>query len=116
MTSPCAPRELGFGEVSSFLVSGNLVFDAAGPHQLETRIETALEAALGYAVEAFIRDAVEVAGVAARQPFPSEAVAASTGKPQVTFLRRVPAAADVEAVLAHASEADRIAVMGREWH
>lgn len=52
----------------------------------------------------------------ARQPFPAAAVAASTGKPQVTFLRRVPAAAAVAVALTHGSDRDRLAVVGREWY
>ena len=113
----CAPlRELGLTEVSSFLASGNVVFDAASPDDLESRIEAALEAALGYTVEAFVRDGAEVSEVAARQPFPAAAISASTGKPQVTFLRQAPAPAEVEAALAHDSDDDRVAVIGREWY
>ncbi len=124
----CAPLvELGFDNVASFLASGNLAFDAdpdsaadaddfdAG-HDLEVRIAAQLEAALGFPVETFVRTAAEVSGIVSRQPFPAEVVAASAGKPQVTFVRTTPSPEVVEAVLAHETEEDRLGIHGREWY
>jgi uncharacterized protein (DUF1697 family) len=113
----CAPFEdLGFDEVASFLASGNVVFEVEDAHDLERRIEEALASALGYPVETFVRSADEVSEVVACRPFPTEVLAATAGKLQVTFLRRVPAAPDAEATLALATDEDRLAVIGREWY
>jgi uncharacterized protein (DUF1697 family) len=113
----CAPfEELGFHEVASFLASGNVVFDADDAHDLESRIEEALASALGYPVETFVRSADEVSEIVARRPFPAEVLAATEGKLQVTFLRRIPAAPDVAAAVVHATDEDRLAVIGREWY
>ncbi len=113
----CEPLEdLGLRQVSSFLASGNVAFDTDDAHDLVARIEAALESALGYPVETFVRDAAEVAEILAHQPFPAGALKGSTGKPQVTFLRHPPAATDIEAAMAHATDQDRLAVIGSEWY
>lgn len=114
-----APLEaLGFGDVASFLASGNLAFDAdAGDgRDLETRLEAGLEEALGFAVETFVRREDEVAEVVAQQPFPAEVLATTAGKLQVTFLRNPPPPDALELVAALASDDDRLAVIGREWY
>lgn len=116
----CAPfGELGFARVASFLASGNVVFDADvadDAEDLEPRIEEALEAALGYPVESFVRTASELQAVLSREPFAAEEVEAATGKPQVTFLRSAPDADSAAAVHAHDRAADRVVVAGREWY
>lgn len=115
----CAPLEaLGFEDVASFLASGNVTFavapaDAAA---LERRIETALHAALGFEADVYVRTAVEVADVAGCQPFPPEVLAATDAKLQVTFLRDRPGPSSVEAAIAHATDQDRLTVIGREWY
>jgi uncharacterized protein (DUF1697 family) len=113
----CVPfEELGFEHVSSFLASGNVIFDTDPVDHLEAVIETALQEALGYPVETFVRTADEVSEIVAHSPFAAEVVAASAGKAQVTFLRRAPAPAERDAVLALATEDDRLAISSREWH
>jgi uncharacterized protein (DUF1697 family) len=113
----CAPfEELGFQRVSSFLASGNVVFDAGDEHELDDRIEEVLASALGFPVEAFVRTAAEVAAVASCEPFPAPVLAATAGKLQVTFLHRIPEASDVEAALTQATDEDRLAVVDREWY
>lgn len=116
-TELCAVfASLGLRDVASLLASGNVVFDAGDDVALEARIEAALEESLGYPVEAFVRSAEEVSHVVSRQPFPAEAVAASDGRVQVTFLRRVPPPEAVTAVMEYATDQDRLAVVGREWY
>jgi uncharacterized protein (DUF1697 family) len=62
---------LGYTNVETFIASGNVIFDAparkAGP--LETTIEAALKAALGYEVVTFIRTPAELAAAAAHKAF-----------------------------------------------
>jgi uncharacterized protein (DUF1697 family) len=112
-----APFEaLGFRQVASFLASGNVAFDTDDVDDLETRIEAALRTSLGYPVETFVRTATGVAEVIARHPFDAHTVAASDGKPQVTFLRETPVQQAVDAAMAHATDQDRLSVIGREWY
>lgn len=116
----CAPFEgLGFRDVASFLASGNVAFSTepdVNADDLEVRLESALEEALGYPVETFVRSATEAAEVVAQSPFAPEVVATTAGKLQVTFLRQQPSAEAVEVVAVHATDDDRLAVIGREWY
>lgn len=62
---------LGFSDVSTFIASGNVVFespteDGAG---LEREIEGHLKKELGYEVATFIRSIVELRAIAALEPF-----------------------------------------------
>jgi uncharacterized protein (DUF1697 family) len=113
----CAPFEaLGFAGVASFLASGNVSFATNDTDGLEPRIEAALQSALGFDVEVFVRTADQLAQVVAFEPFPAEVVDATQGKLQVTFLRGQPDPSGVQAALAHASVQDRLAVAGCEWY
>lgn len=113
----CEPFEaLGFGEVGTFLASGNVTFATDETDDLEARIEVVLREALGFDVDAFVRAARDLARVVAFEPFPPELLDASAGKVQVTFLRDEPDEGAVEAALAHATGQDRLAVAGREWY
>ena len=65
-------EEMGFSAVSTFIASGNVLFEAAAGEPaaaLEARIERHLEAALGYAVATFLRTPEELAAAAALRPF-----------------------------------------------
>jgi len=64
-------EQMGFTKVETFIASGNVIFDtrASDVAALETRIERALEKALGYEVGAFVRSCAEVAAVAGHHPF-----------------------------------------------
>lgn len=116
-TQLCAPFEtLGFGEVGTFLASGNVTFATDETDDLEARIEVALQSALGFDVDVFIRTAGELARVVAFEPFPPDVLDASDGKVQVTFLRDEPDRSAIETALAHASGQDRLVVAGREWY
>lgn len=113
----CAPLvAMGFEQVASFLASGNLTFVTADAGVLETRIENALRAALGFEVEVVVRSAAEVAEVAGCQPFPAELIEATAGKLQVTFLRDQPDPTSVEAAVAQSTDQDRLTVIGRQWY
>ena len=62
---------LGFTAVSTFIASGNVLFEAAAlpSADLERQIEAALLKALGYPSATFVRSAAEVAAAAGRTPF-----------------------------------------------
>jgi uncharacterized protein (DUF1697 family) len=106
---------LGFTEVSTFLASGNVIFDVVdGADDIEARIGKELAAQLGYEVPTFVRTAEEVRVIAGRAPFASELLEASSGKLQVTMLRVAPDTQAREGVLARATDDDRLAIVGRE--
>lgn len=85
---------MGFGTVSGFLASGNVLFDTGDDEAtaLETRIAIGLESALGYPVPTFVRTAKEIEAIQARAPFPPEVVATTGGNMQVALLGSVPSA------------------------
>jgi len=108
----CAGVEaLGFREVSAFRASGNLVLEAGEePEQkAAARIEKGLAAALGYEVATFLRAEDELRKIATAKPFSAAETRASKGRLQVTMLRAGPDAKSRRAVLAMASEEDRLA-------
>jgi uncharacterized protein (DUF1697 family) len=112
-------EHLGFEEVATFRASGNVIFTAGGrPGEaaLATKVEAGLADGLGYEVPVFLRAAAEVAAIAALEPFPAKAVAASKGKPQVSLLAKKPSAKVRDSVLALASGEDRLAFEGRELY
>jgi uncharacterized protein (DUF1697 family) len=79
--------ELGFGDVRTFIASGNVVFTSRNS---ETAIKSGLQKRLQtYAkrpVEVFVRSATEMAQVATENPFPDKA----TNRTVVIFLDRAP--------------------------
>jgi uncharacterized protein (DUF1697 family) len=62
---------MGFGDVSTFIASGNVIFESTSKAtaDLEKKISSALEKGLGYPVAVFIRSALEVAAIAKHQPY-----------------------------------------------
>jgi uncharacterized protein (DUF1697 family) len=65
-------ESLGFSRVTTFIASGNVVFETTTKKTkaLETKIERALKAALGYEVRTFVRGKDELAKIANYRPFP----------------------------------------------
>jgi uncharacterized protein (DUF1697 family) len=110
--------ELGFDEVACFRASGNVVFVAeqGGEAKLQSRIEAGLAESLGYEVPVFLRGAAELRAIAAFQPFDPKVVKVSAGKLQVSLLQRKPKAAVRREVLAMATDADKLAIEGRELY
>ena len=121
ITNPdlCAAVEaLGFGGVCAFQAAGNLVVEAKAREAVavRNRLEKGLAAALGYAVPAFVRDATALRAIAERRPFPPAVLARSGGKPQVAFLREAPADEARAAVIALATDDDRLVWAESELH
>lgn len=107
---------LGFGEVVTFIASGNVVFAAPARDvaKLESRIEAHLAKALGYAVDTFVRRADEVAAVLASVPFPDGVP--EDGGIYVSFLKQPLPAAAARGLLACSRPTDRFALVGRELY
>ena len=107
-------QELGFEGVSTYIASGNVVFDASGrAADLERAIEDKLEDALGFEVTTFLRRASDVRHAASEKPF-GKVPAGKTH--MVAFLRRKPTAAERKAIEEKSTSSDRLIVDGREVH
>ncbi|HEX3277664.1 MAG TPA: DUF1697 domain-containing protein [Thermoleophilaceae bacterium] len=103
---------LGFGDVATFRTSGNVVF-GANRAPTAKRIEDAMHESFGFEVKVFLRTAAQVRKIAKHDPFPR---ARSEGKLQVALLSRKPSPAKQKQVLAHATEADRLAFGASELY
>ncbi|MET0558605.1 MAG: DUF1697 domain-containing protein [Solirubrobacterales bacterium] len=111
-------EQLGFEAVATFRASGNVVFESKRKSEaaLTKTIEAGLLESLGYDVPVFLRSGVEVAAIAAREPFDAGRVAESKGKLQVSLLPDKPSAAVRKKVLAMAGDEDLLAIEGRELY
>jgi uncharacterized protein (DUF1697 family) len=109
---------LGCAEVATFRASGNVVFAADGekPAALGARLEAGLGELLGYEVPVFLRDAKQLLAISVAEPFGAEAVESSAGKLQIALLRKAPSSATRRKVAALSSDADRLAIGGRELY
>ena len=109
---------LGFDDVASFRTSGNVAFGARreSAAKLTGRIESALAKSLGYEVPIFLRTEEEMRALAGHEPFDPKLLEASKGKLQVWLLGKRPAKATQEAVLALATDEDRLAFGDRELY
>lgn len=109
-------ERLGFEGVSTFRASGNVLFDAAAAKPRAAAIESALKRALGYEVPVFLRTAKQIEAIATLEPFTANQHSASTGKLQVTFLARRPAAAAASKALGLATADDLLALEASELY
>ena len=109
---------LGFGDVSCFRASGNVIFAATRDDEaaLTAQIEAGLGEALGYEVPVFLRSADELRAIAAHEPFGARELSKSKGRLQVVFLSSEPSKADRKAALGLPTDDDRIAIAGRELY
>jgi uncharacterized protein (DUF1697 family) len=108
---------MGCEEVATFRASGNVIFARGGrPTAISSELEDGLAEALGYEVPVFLRSQAELRAIAAHEPFDAERRAASEGKLQVAMLRSKPSAAAAKQALAHASDADRLALEAHELY
>lgn len=105
-------HDLDLDAVETFIASGNVVFESAERDEaaLVRRIESALESALGYRSDTFLRSRDELAAIAATRPFGAE----PEGTVHVGLLTREPSAAAARAVGALSTDDDVLAVVGRE--
>ncbi len=106
--------EMDLANVSTYIASGNVLFDGDEPHAtLEARIEAHLAGALGFEVATFLRSPDEMAAIAAHEPFAAADREAAFGL-MVAFLKARPDGAATARLLAHRGNSDHFAVHGRE--
>lgn len=110
-------EQLGLDAVTTFIASGNVVFQSEHPKaaDLEGEIEGHLRQALGYEVGTFIRTVGDVARIAEHTPFP-ELEPHQNDTHYIAFLRQAPAAAARRSVLGLANETDHLDFDQRELH
>lgn len=110
-------ENLGFSNVSTFIASGNVIFDSSSKNTetLENKIETHLKKSLGYEVTTFIRSASELAGIARYKPFTGSEVAKSRAL-YVGFLRFPPSVGAKKKLWAAESKIERFDLNGRELY
>jgi uncharacterized protein (DUF1697 family) len=111
-------HDCGFENVANFRASGNLIFDAPRTSEatIAKRVDEALTDGLGFEVRSFIRTAAQVRAIAAHEPFTPAVRARSEGKLQVALLAKVPAKRNREQILSLATDADPLAIRGRELY
>jgi uncharacterized protein (DUF1697 family) len=107
---------LGFDNVETFIASGNVIFDSPETNggKLESTIERALEADLGYPVETFVRSMGELAAIGSHDPFERADPASDDRSVYVAFLGRRPTTEAIQRLVELATDADTFAVVGRE--
>jgi uncharacterized protein (DUF1697 family) len=110
----CEFEALCFTEVSTFIASGNVLFEATGAaSKLESTIEAHLADRLGYAVPTFVRSRRAVIVAVGLVPF-------GVVKPRythiITFLRKAPSSAARRETEALSNRQDRLEVHGKELH
>lgn len=107
---------LGFMDVQTFIASGNVVFETSvtSEAKLESVIERALEADLGYPVETFVRSMGELATIESRDPFERRDPEGDGRSIYVAFLGRRPTKEAIRRLEELATDDDRFAVVGRE--
>jgi uncharacterized protein (DUF1697 family) len=108
-------EDLGFTGVSSYIASGNILFDSPSRNaaSLENRIETALMNALGFEVIPFVRSSAELKRVVAFKPFPRSTLG-PRDQLAVIFLSTPPTPGAIQKLTAIQAPADELQVRGRE--
>src|SRR3954454_11897560 len=106
-------ESLGYNDVSTYVNSGNVIFDASGSRaDLERTIEGLLEDEFGFEITTFVRTAAELQRVMAAKPF----AVAERDTYFVTFLKNPPNAAQARALKALSNDFDTLVVRGRDVH
>jgi uncharacterized protein (DUF1697 family) len=106
----------GFTDVATHIASGNVVFEtpARRTAAMESRIESALQANLGYRVDTFVRTVAQLAAIAAHRPFDRLDVEAKGWRLFIVFLGRPLGAEQTDRLTAVDSDLDAFEVRGRE--
>lgn len=107
--------ELGCTNVSTFIASGNVIFDAkVQASRVESKIEKHLRAALGYEVETFTRTPDQVRQVIADAELQLGRLMAKGANVYIGFLRKLPAEAQQKQTIALSNEVDVLSFHNRE--
>ena len=107
---------LGFGNVATYIASGNVVFDSASTDaaRLQARIERHVSDLLGYRVPTFLRTLEEIAAVAAYEPFTPAELARGVHTVSVLFLADALSPETGRTLLTFRTPVDELHIAGRE--
>ena len=101
--------ELGWGDVATYIQSGNVVFTAAGgAGAIEAALEAAIEARFALKVPVIVRTAGEWAALAAGNPFKGE----PPNRVMLLLAKGKPAAGAEEVIQARAQAGEQIVRVG----
>jgi uncharacterized protein (DUF1697 family) len=107
-------EDIGLETVSTYIASGNVLFESdLTAKTIETRVEAHLADLLGWEAPTFVRGADRVAAIAALDPF---GPVAQGHTHLVVFLRQSPTAAAARATEALTNDHDTFLVEGAELH
>jgi uncharacterized protein (DUF1697 family) len=108
-------ESLDFSHVTTYVQSGNVVFDRAGQglERIAASIETGIARRFGFPVTVVLRPADDFHRILAGNPF-IDRRNEDPGKLYVTFLSVLPAAPALDALKPPAGSADEFVVSGRE--
>jgi uncharacterized protein (DUF1697 family) len=105
--------DLGYGEVRTYIQSGNVLFDtSASAAKLQPALEHGLEARLGLSIKVVVRSRAQLGRIIDSNPLASGK--RDRTKLHVTFLGSKPAASRSSAPDAHAFLPDEFRVAGQE--
>lgn len=100
----------GFLNVSTYINTGNVIFESDEKILLESKTEIQLEKSLGYKVEVFLRTMPEVTNIASHAPFTPK----GDETVHVVFLRNALNKQTRGKLLSLKSEADDFEIIGKE--
>src|SRR5215470_12172982 len=99
-------EELGYGQVETYIQSGNVLFTAEDAEQLvRQRLEREIEATFGFPVTVVLRTGEELRRVVVACPFSSDALAEGESV-YVSLLASAPTPEGIERLLAYRNEVD----------
>jgi uncharacterized protein (DUF1697 family) len=107
-------EDLGYGQVGSYVNSGNVLFDGRGkPVDHEAPIRAALEEAFGFEVTTFVRSAAQIGELVSAKPFGELAA----GHTHFALLTLTPlSSAEKAAAEAMSNDHDTVLALGRDLH
>jgi uncharacterized protein (DUF1697 family) len=111
-------EEMGFGAVSTFIASGNVLFEsvALDPGNLEEQIQLQLAVSLGYTVDTFVRTRTEIAAIAAFHAFPDADQEDPANTIHVGFLKAALEPEAAKRLEACRTDVDEFRARGREFY
>lgn len=111
-------EDLGFENVSTFIASGNVIFESKvkDAAKLEKQIEKHLASELEYEVDTFLRTAAELAAVGKLDPFPKEPWVKSNWTIHVAFHKEPISKTDAKRLCAIRTDYDAFHVDGRDLY
>lgn len=108
----CLVESLEFSDVSTYIQSGNIVFQSAITHKIEIKacLENAIEQKYGFYVPVEIRSAQELHQILNELPFEHINVEQEGTKVLVTFLSAIPTKGDIDKLLGYVVEPEKLVV------